>query len=59
MFVASFVAGGLWASIPAYFKSRYQTNETLFTLMMNYIAISIVTYLQYSIWRDPNAGEVC
>ena len=30
MFISAFVAGGFWASVPAYFKTRYHTNETLF-----------------------------
>mgnify|MGYP003681904833 CR=1 FL=1 len=55
MMFAAIVGGGLWAFIPGYFKSKYNTNETLFTLMMNYIAIKIVTYLQYGPWKDPNA----
>ena len=42
MFVASAAAGALWGFIPAWFKSRWNTNETLFTLMMNYVATSIV-----------------
>lgn len=56
MFIAAFVMGGIWAGIPAFFKNKYHTNETLFTLMMNYIALGIITYLQYSLWKDPNAG---
>lgn len=56
MFFVSIISGGLWALIPAYFKVRYHTNETLFTLMMNYIAIGILTYLQYNLWRDPSSG---
>lgn len=55
MAVAGFVFGGLYALIPAYFKANFNTNETLFTLMMNYIALKWVTYLQYSAWKDPNA----
>ena len=45
MFVASTAAGALWGFIPAWFKSRWNTNETLFTLMMNYVATSIVACL--------------
>lgn len=55
MLAASVVGGGLWALIPAFFKAQFGTNETLFTLMMNYIAIKWITYLQYSIWKDPKA----
>ena len=43
MFVAGFVGGGLWGLIPAYFKSKFNTNETLFTLMLNYIALHIIS----------------
>ncbi len=55
MIFAGVVGGGLWALIPALFKAKYGTNETLFTLMMNYIAIKWITYLQYGPWKDPNA----
>ncbi|MCX7843414.1 MAG: ABC transporter permease [Clostridia bacterium] len=55
MAAASIAGGGLWALIPGFFKARFGTNETLFTLMMNYIAIKWITYLQYGPWKDPNA----
>ncbi len=42
MGLGSVAAGALWAFVPAWFKSRWNTNETLFTLMMNYVATSIV-----------------
>ncbi len=42
MFLASIIAGGIWGLIPAVFKAYWNTNETLFTLMMNYVATSIV-----------------
>jgi ABC-type uncharacterized transport system permease subunit len=54
MFVVAFIFGGLWAAIPALFKVKFGTNETLFTLMMNYIALGLVGYLQYTAWKDPN-----
>ena len=44
MIAASILAGILWAVIPAFFKAMWNTNETLFTLMMNYIAIQLVAY---------------
>lgn len=42
--VVSMLAGALWGLIPAFFKAKWKANETLFTLMMNYIAIQFVTY---------------
>ena len=56
MLAASVVFGGVWAFIPAFFKAKMGTNETIFTLMLNYIAIKFVTYLQYGPWKDPNSG---
>ena len=47
MFVASVVASVIWAVIPAIFKVFFNTNETLFTLMMNYIAAGLVGYTNY------------
>ncbi len=44
MLAASVLAGMIWALIPAVFKSIWNTNETLFTLMMNYVAIQLVAY---------------
>ena len=44
MIAASIVAGIVWAVIPAIFKAYWNTNETLFTLMMNYVAIQLVSY---------------
>ena len=44
MLLAAILAGAVWAVIPAIFKAFWNTNETLFTLMMNYIATSLVAY---------------
>lgn len=52
MFVLSLVAGGIWGTIPAIFKSRWNANETLFTLMMNYIAIQLTSYFVAK-WENP------
>lgn len=56
MAAASIACGGMWALIPAFFKVKFGTNETIFTLMLNYIAIKIVQFLQYGPWKDPNAS---
>ncbi len=47
--LASMLAGAVWAVIPAIFKAFFNTNESLFTLMMNYIAQSIVLVM-IAIW---------
>ena len=45
--ITSIVAGAIWGLIPAIFKALFNTNETLFTLMMNYIATQIIAYYVY------------
>lgn len=44
--VAAIIAGAIWGVIPAIFKAIWNTNETLFTLMMNYIAIQLCLFLK-------------
>ncbi len=44
MVLTSVIAGAVWGVIPAIFKAKWNTNETLFTLMMNYIMVQIVAY---------------
>lgn len=55
MFIAGIIGGGLWGLIPAYFKVKYDTNETLLTLMLNYIALHIITFLREGPWKDPDS----
>ena len=50
--VVSCVAGALWGFIPAIFKARFGTNETLFTLMMNYVAIQLTSFC-VALWENP------
>lgn len=52
MFIVSAVAGAIWGLIPAIFKAKWDTNETLFTLMMNYVAIQLTSFM-VSIWETP------
>ena len=55
MIVASLAAGAIWGFIPAFFKAKWNTNETLSTLMMNYIATQIVAYFCYK-WSNPKGS---
>ena len=50
--LASIVLGMIWGIIPAYFKARFDTNETLFTLMMNYVAMQLVSFC-IVFWENP------
>ena len=55
-FLAGLIGGGVWGLIPALFKVKWNTNETLLTLMLNYIALYIISWLQNGPWRDPTAN---
>ena len=55
MLIAALAAGALWGIIPAFFKAKWNTNETLFTLMMNYVAIQITAYFTIR-WEVPKGS---
>lgn len=55
MLLASVVSGAIWAAIPAIFRAKFNTNESLFTLMMNYIAQGLVS-LCITIWVKSGSG---
>lgn len=55
MIVASIGAGAVWGLIPAFFKAKWNTNETLSTLMMNYIAIQLVAFFTV-VWEVPKGS---
>ena len=58
MVLASVAAGALWGTIPAICKAKWNTNETLFTLMMNYVATQLVAYYVI-LWEVPKgAGKI-
>ena len=58
MVIFSVLAGAIWAGIPAFFKARFNTNETLFTLMMNYVATQLVAFFVI-LWEVPKgAGQI-
>ncbi|MCH4208299.1 MAG: ABC transporter permease [Solobacterium sp.] len=57
MAVIAMIAGALWGLIPALFKAKYRTNETLFTLMMNYIALQLVEFY-VDVWDKKQSHSV-
>ena len=58
MVISSIAAGAIWGGIPAICKAKWNTNETLFTLMMNYVATQLVAYFVI-LWEVPKgAGKI-
>lgn len=54
MILAGILGGIIWAVIPAFFKAKFDTNETLFTLMMNYIAMGFIVFFAFIV--NPSHG---
>ena len=57
MAISAVVAGGIWGLIPGFFKAKWNTNETLFTLMMNYIAIQLTSFCRLQV-GEPSRIEL-
>ena len=55
MVLASIAAGAFWGFVPAFFKAKWNTNETLSTLMMNYIATQLVAFYTI-VWEVPKGS---
>lgn len=51
--VVGMIAGALWAGIPGTLKAVWSVDETLTTLMLNYVAIGIAEYLYIKAWKAP------
>lgn len=51
------VFGSLWASVPAFLMARYNVNEVISTIMMNFIARYSVIVFAMSFWRDVASGH--
>lgn len=57
MLLAGFLAGAFWGLLPAIPRAFLKINETITTLLLNYIAILWVDYLVYGPWKDPNGSN--
>lgn len=58
MVITSIICGAVWGLIPAFFKAHWNTNETLFTLMMNYIAMQLVKFFAYKYSVPKGTGTI-
>lgn len=55
MLIAAAIGGGIWGAIPGVLRAQFSANETITTLMLNYVAILFAQYLVYGPWKDPQA----
>lgn len=56
--LGGFVAGGLWLLVPTILKLRFKVDEVVTTLLLNFVAILLVTLLVQEVWRDPVQTDV-
>jgi simple sugar transport system permease protein len=52
MMLAGMLAGGIWGFIPGFLKARFNVNEIISSLMMNYIAISWMNFAIFGMWSE-------
>lgn len=57
MAVAGVLAGAVWAGLAGLMRTRFKMNETITTLLLNYVAINWVTYLVYGPWKDKKGSN--
>jgi simple sugar transport system permease protein len=55
MMVCAILAGGLWGAIAGFLKGKWNVNEIIATLMLNYIALYLMDFLLYGSWKDPTS----
>jgi ABC-type uncharacterized transport system permease subunit len=53
MIFAGFLGGSIWGLIPGFLKARFEVNEIITSLMLNYVAIFWLEHLYFGPWRDP------
>ena len=53
--LVAMVGGAFWGMIPGLLRARFQVNEILVSLMLNYVTIFVVDHLVHGPWKDPDA----
>jgi ABC-type uncharacterized transport system permease subunit len=54
--VAGFIAGGIWASIPALLKTKLKVDDVVSTLLLNYVMIDIMGALLFGPLQQPGSS---
>ena len=58
MALAGFAAGAAWIAVPALARAYWGVNEIITTLLLNFVAIQIVAWFSFDIWRDKKAAVI-
>lgn len=57
MTVAGFVGGAAWGFIPGWFKAQFGVNEIISSLMLNYVALSLLNFFVFGPWSERGFGQ--
>ncbi len=57
MMLLGIVGGGLWGAIPGFMRAKGWVNETISTLLLNYVAPSVVSYFVFGAWRSAESAS--
>ena len=56
MIIAAMLFGLMWAIFPVFIKLKWDVNEIVSTLMLNYVAVNFLLHLLYGSWKDPGSS---
>ncbi len=57
MFVVACLFGAVWSGVPAILRAKFGVNETIVTLLLNYVALLLVEFLIHGPWQDPSSSS--
>jgi ABC-type uncharacterized transport system permease subunit len=55
LLIVAIIGGLLWGSIPGILKAKYNVNEIIVTVMLNYIIMYVCTFLLNGVWQEPGS----
>jgi simple sugar transport system permease protein len=57
MVLLAMLGGALWAAVPAFLRARGWLNETISTLLLNYVATLLIQFFVFGPWKDPQSAN--
>ncbi len=55
LLIVAMFGGALWGSIPGYLKSKFDVNEIIITVMLNYVILYLMTFMLNGVWQEPGS----
>ncbi|HEX7393546.1 MAG TPA: ABC transporter permease [Anaerolineaceae bacterium] len=57
VFLAGILAGAIWGLIPAWLLYKFNINEILSTVLLNFVSFQLIDFIASEVWKDPVAGH--